>query len=409
MLNPNLLLSLPEIPCPVLSVYLDTDRAESGNCKLIPAYLIWLRCKASALADELTLAEKDLFFEQVVRVEEYLNVYRPRERGLAVFAGPHTWEVLSLPSKATHELSWGRPALFQLLWLMDDHRASGVVLLTRNGARFYLHWLGELTPLEEKEFSVNLPEWRRKDVGKFARTGADSVAGIHKSRGSQRDAFEQRMAAQYRHFYREIAGSIQLHWPPQNGGRTIFLVGLEQMVTGVLEELPAPSRERLVLVRKDLGWVSRADLARRLEPIIREWDRKREISLVESLLKTENGAVLGIDGSLLRLQQGCARSLVVEKDLETRLYRCEQCGWTDRVGDPYCTVCQGKRHSTSLREAVPGLVRRFGTAIEIVDGDAAQRLHEAGGMGAWLRQGEVSAVSREIAPSEARPRVMGTS
>lgn len=397
MLKPNLLQSLPEIPCPVLSVYLDTDRAESDNRKLTPGYMTWLRSQASALAGTVTPQEKKLCLAQLARVKEHLSAHRPRERGLAIFAGPNTWELVALQLQVKNEISWGRPALSQLLWLMDEHRACGIVVVTQKGARFYLYWLGELVKLEEKEFAADVLEWRKKDLGKFEGTGTAALPGIHKSRGSQHDVFEHRMDAQYRHFCREVAEGIQLHWPEQAGQRVIFLVGLEDIAKCILEEFPEAFRKRIVPVKEDLGWgwVSRAELQRRLEPIIQQWERQREIALVEALLSTERGVVLGIDETLVRLQQGTARSLIVENELEAGLHRCEQCGWMDRVAGPSCTVCGGKRHAASMREALPDLVRRFGTAIEIVAGEAARKLHEAGGMGAWLRPSGTLSVPQE--------------
>ncbi len=397
MLKPNLLRSLPETPPPVLTVYLDTNRAEFDNRKITPAYMTWLHSQARALAENVAPKEKQLFLEQSARVEEHLRVHRPRERGLAIFAGPAIWEVVPLQMNLRNELSWGQPSLSQLLWMMDEHRACGIVVVIRKGARFYLYWLGELIEVEEKEFSPNVLEWKKKDLGKFEHTGAGSFPGEHKTRGSQHDVFDHRMEAQYQHFYREIAEGIQLHWPDKESQRAVFLVGLEDVAKGVLEQLPDAFKERVVPVREDLGWgwVPRAELQRRLEPIIEQWEREREIGLVDALLSSERGVVLGIDETLVCLQQGIARNLIVENELDAGLYRCEQCGWLDRVAGPSCTVCNGKRQAARLREALPELVRRFGTSIEIVAGEAARKLHEAGGIGAWLRQPESASLPEE--------------
>jgi len=209
------------------------------------------------------------------------------------------------------------------------------------------------------------------------------------------------MDAQYRHFYREVAKGIQLHWTDKGSQRAVFLVCLADMANGVLDELPGAFREHVVPVREDLGWgwVSRTGLQRRLEPVIHQWERQREVVLVDALLSSDRGVVLGVDETLIRLQQGTARSLVVENDLEAGLHRCEKCGWLDRVAGPPCTVCGAKRQPASLREALPELVRRFGTSIEIVAGEAARRLHEAGGMGAWLRQAETASLPQETESS----------
>jgi hypothetical protein len=407
MLKPNLLRSLPEAPPPILTVYLDTNRAEVSNRNPTPGYMVWLRSKANALSASIPSKEKKLFLEQLKRVEELLHTHGSSQRGLAIFAGPKTWEIVALQINVRNELSWGRPSLSQLLWLMDEHRSCGIVVVIQKGARFYLYWLGELVELEEKEFASGVSEWKKKEIGKFARTGTHMTPGVHMTRGSQHDVFDHRMSAQYQHFYREVAQGMQLHWPDTESSRAVFVVGLEDMAKGILEELPEAFRGRVVPVREDLGWnwISRAQLQRRLEPKIEQWEREREVALVDALLDCERGAVLGIDETLVCLQQGTARNLVVEHDLDADLHQCKKCGWVDRVAGPSCTVCGGERQPASLREELPGLVRRFGTAIEIVAGEAARKLHEVGGMGSWLRQTEHVAELAAAGSSRGTPAI----
>ena len=69
MSKPRLLRSFPEIPPPALTVYLDTNRAEAANRRLTPAYMIWLRSQASALAGNIPPKEKKLFLEQLAQGE----------------------------------------------------------------------------------------------------------------------------------------------------------------------------------------------------------------------------------------------------------------------------------------------------------------------------------------------------
>lgn len=213
MLTLRLLRALPEIPSPVLTVYLDTDLADPANRSIMPAYRIWLKSRGEALAETIPPRERKLFFAQLARVEEYLQAGSPRQRGLALFAGPNTWEVVPLTMKVRNEAFWGRPSFGQLLWLLDEHRPCGLTVLSRKGARFYLRWLGELIQLEEKKFPAIDLTWRKKDLGKFTRPGGTiglrgprgDPQGVHKSRGTQRDVFDHRMDVQTRHFCREVA------------------------------------------------------------------------------------------------------------------------------------------------------------------------------------------------------------
>lgn len=378
MLTSRLLRALPEIPSPVLTVYLDTNLADPANRNLLPAYRIWLKSQGEALAQTVPSPERKAFLAQLARVEEYLRAGPPKQRGLALFAGPNTWEVVPLTMKVRNEAFWGRPSFAQLLWLLDEHRPCGLTVLSRKGARFYLRWFGELIQLDEKRYPVPDPGWRRKDLGKF------SQPGVYKSRGSQHDLFDRRRDAQSRHFYREVAARMQF-WTEEKSLGATFLVGSEEMAAGVFEELPKAFREQVVVVPGNLGWMPRAELRRRLERRFERWEREHEVALVDALVESERGAVLGIDETLARLQQGAARSLVVESGLDASLKRCAVCGWVDRVAGPSCTVCGGAREPASLRDALPELARRHGASIEVVAGDAAEKLRAAGGIGAWLR------------------------
>ncbi len=379
MVKADILRSLPPIPGPALTVYLDIDRAESSNRSLVPGYMIWLKSQAGVLAAELSPHEAKLFLEQFAKIEKYLRTHPPGHRGLVLFAGQNTWELVPLPMKVRNQLFWGLPSFSQLLWLLDKHRPRGIVVVTRKGTRFYLFRLGELIKLDERKFAAKTLQWGRKDLGKFARPG------IHKSRGSQRDVFEHRMAAQYKRFHRETAECIG-SWVERESLGAVFLVGLEEAATEIFENLSRTLKERVILIKEDLGWASPAELQRRLRPRVELWEREREIALVDELLGADRGVVLGIDETLVRLQQGTARSLVVESGLEASLNRCAVCGWVDRVAGPSCSACGGARQTTNLRDALPDLARRYKTSLEVVAGEAARRLHLAGGIGAWLRQ-----------------------
>jgi hypothetical protein len=72
----------------------------------------------------------------------------------------------------------------------------------------------------------------------------------------------------------------------------------------------------------------------------------------------------------------------------------------DRSASAVCAFCGGERRTVTLREILPGLSRRHQVAVEVVAGEAARKLREAGGMGAWLREFEKKEYS-SAAPSHA--------
>ena len=380
MLNPDLIESLPDLPAPVLTIYLDTNRAKSINRGLEPAYLISLKSRAKLIEEKLHPEDRESFREQVGRAEAYLRIHSPRSKGVAIFTGRDSWEFVPLEAEVEDEVHWGAPDLAQLVWLLDEHKPFGIVVVSRKRAQFFLYWLGEMLELEDKEFT--LEPSKEKEMGPIARCG-----GVRMSRGTNRDVFEHHLDAQYSHYFRQIAENIG-RWCDAEHFQSMFLIGLDEVVKGILKELSDAVREKIVLVEEDLGWVSRNELHRRIEPIIVRHEREREVALVDTLLGNERSLVVGIDETLARLQQGRIRNLVVIKGLDATLKRCGECLRVDRTMDPVCPACGRERCTVTLREILPELARRYKISVEVVSGEAGRRLQEVGGIGAWLREFE---------------------
>jgi peptide subunit release factor 1 (eRF1) len=254
-----------------------------------------------------------------------------------------------------------------------------VVVVDRSGARFYRFWLGEVEEQQKERFALDTSEWRKK-----AAVPQHPVAG--RSRGSMIDRFEQRVDAHYAQFFRDTAGRAH-EWAAREKLTPIFLVGPNEAVEPVWNELPAKVQGKAALVKGDFSKLSLAELQVRLAPEIARWKRRHELGVVESLLGQANGAraVAGLDETLLKLQQGAARELIVARGLGGKLRQCAKCQWADRSVDPACPSCGGERRLVPLRAVIPELARRHGVPVEVVAEEAGTALHKRGGMGAWLR------------------------
>jgi hypothetical protein len=295
-----------------------------------------------------------------------------------------------LQTEIANELHWGKPALSQLQWLAAEHKPYCILVMDRGGARFFGYWLGEITQLQETVFEVDVSRWKKKDMGQVARTG------VRMKRGSQRDVFEHRMDAQYESVCREMAEQANRLREKENFA-AIFLAGPEELIEPIAQHSAQEVRKRVVLIRKDLGKLAPHELQEHVEPEIDKWEREREFALVNCLLGSERGAVIGIDETLAQFQAGKLRSLLLVRDFDADLHQCKLCAWIDRSGDLRCPVCKGERRATTLRDTLPDLAVRFGADIEVVSGEAAEKLKDAGGIGAWLghqKQREVPRASR---------------
>jgi len=381
MLKPGTIQSLPELPAPLLTIYLDTNPTKQMIRGLKPDYLTRFESQAKLIAQAVPAGDLPLFLEQVQRASAYLQDHPLQCRGVIVFAGHDTWEFIPLQAEVEDEVHWGAPALSQLFWLLDEHKPHGIVLVGQKRAQLFLWWLGEMLELEEKEFRME-PS-KVKEMGPVSRP-----AGVRVPRGTDHDVYKHHVDAEYANYHRQIAKHVDL-WCAAEHLELLFVVGLVEMAKGIWRELPQGLQEKTTVIEKDLGWLeSRAELEKRIEPFVERQEREREVVLVDGLLGDSRAVVIGIDETLVQLQQGRIRNLAVVKGLDGSLRQCLKCSWADRTQDPACPACGGERQVVRLREVLPQLARRYNVSVAVVSGEAARRLQEVGGMGAWLRETE---------------------
>jgi hypothetical protein len=393
MLTNALVQSLPELASPVLTVYLDTNQAKQINRGLKPGYLTRLASQVKKIGRSVSPVQGDDFRRQAGRVDAYLRRRALRCKGIVIFAGSDAWEVVPLQLDVEDEVRWGAPALAQLYWLLDEHQPHGVVVVGQKHVQFFLYWLGEMLELEDKKFL--LAPSKGKEMGPVARSGGVQPATglparfrsrvVRVSHGTNRDVFEHHVAADYAHYYRQIAERIE-RWCAAEHLQSVFVVSLTEMANGVSAELPVALRERVIPVVKDFGWMGRAELQRRVQPVVKDHERKREVALVDTLLADSRGVVVGIDETLVQLQKGTVRSVAVVKGLDADLLRCGECLWADHSSDTRCPACGRERYPVTFREVFPELARRYNVSLEVVSGEAARKLQQAGGMAGLLNE-----------------------
>jgi Bacterial archaeo-eukaryotic release factor family 10 len=380
MLSTKQAFELSEIEAPLLTVYLNTDPAEAANRRSMPGYLSWIRKEAQNISRDVLPQEQGAFRQQVERIEEYLRDRKSTEKSMLILSGPTTWKPMPFHVPVGNELHWGRPALAQLLSLTNGGgKTSCVVAVDRARARFFAYAPGEMMPLSELKFDVNTSQWRRKEHSHMARQGTKMP------HGPQRDAYKQRMDAQYLHLCQQVAEQTK-RLCKKEGFTSVALVGSKRLTEPILEELPAELRENASLITQDFAKVDSADMAKRIAPGMKKWANEQAARRVDQLLGSGRGTVVGVDETLAQVQSGRVGTMVAASGFDARLKRCEKCGVADRSADPACPACGSARKTMMLSEILPELERAYRTAIEIVQGTAAKKLRDTGGIAGWLRQ-----------------------
>jgi hypothetical protein len=379
MLSTGLVASLSQLPQPLLTLYLNMNPSEQTNRGPNPGYLTLLKAEARSVAHDIPVIEQELFQEQLNRVEHFLRGQALGHKGFVIFSGPSTWQQLPLQVGVENELSWGRPQLSQLLGLINEHKPCCVVVVDRAGARFFQYEFGKMTELKEKKFQIDISQWKKRDHAHMARPRTKMP------HGPQVDVFKQRIEVQYSRLCREAAERIKRFWKNESPA-PIILVGSERLTGQIERALPPDLRLDTMLVKQDLARIGLADLQQRLTPRIAACVRQHEKRRVDQLLDSDHRSVIGIDEALAQLQEGRISTLVLSRDLDASLRQCVKCGLVSGSADPVCTACGSKRRAITLREALPELMLAYRTDIEMVNGQAGEKLIESGGIGGWLRQ-----------------------
>lgn len=339
----------------------------------------WLRQEGKAIAKNLRPIDVTDFRKQLNRAQEFLTDLRPKARGIVILAGPTTWKLFPLRSRVENELHWGKPALSQLLNLVDEERPSLVVAIDRAGARFFRYKLGEMTEYEESKFHVDASQWKKKEHAHMARRATEMP------HGNQRDVFNQRVNAQYMHLCHEVSKRAEA-LSKKEELFSLFLVGSKRLTQFIEAALPQSIRKNVTLVAEDLARVPRSAFQKHIGSAILAQARQHAARLVDQLLKNEHGSVLGLDETLSQLQNGRISTVIVARGLDRSMKQCVNCGLVNSSADPVCPTCGAERRAARFSDALPELLQLHRTDIEIVNGAAAERLYKAGGIGGWLRQ-----------------------
>jgi peptide subunit release factor 1 (eRF1) len=385
MYDQKRLLEITALPSPVLTVYLNTASQDHSLHPVVPASLRWFTDEGEALSRTLLPRDGRRLKEQIERFAQFLRLRRPQEKAIAAFVGPDAWEVLPLHIRLENQLQWGKPSVAQLFKLVSEHKPYGIVVVDHQRARFFRFQLGELTAIAERQYEIDESQWKRTDVGHIA------SERTRKAHGADRDLFDHRLRAQFEHLCRDTAHQL-LRLSQKHDFAGVFLVGSHRLIDSIERHSPSVASDRVVSVSEDMGGFSPTEVLRRLEPLVADYERKRQIAEVDKLMTADGGTVRDSDETLARLQAGTIHTVVVASDHDFHMRECAKCGVVSGSSDPACTVCGGERRRIALLDVLLRLSVEHRVKVEFVEGEAAQTLKKAGGIGGWLRQSKRTAV-----------------
>jgi len=272
-----------------------------------------------------------------------------------------------------HVYVYDRPYIKPLTDVLDAYGRYGVILVDREGARFYTFNLGEL----EQATGVLGEEVKR------LKHGTGSAAG---RRGGRAPAGRREEGVAYRNL-KEAADSA-VGFFDRSGITRLVLGGTEENVAQFQELLPKAIQAHVIGSFPISTDASESEVQFRSMEIIEAAAQEREAERVQQLIagwRRSSGSAVGLADTLVALQEGRVGVLLVAAGYEASGCRCQNCHYLTLKGNSeLCALCAG-----SL-EAIPDVVDnavhralRQGVEVEIVRG--ISELVEVGSIGGILR------------------------
>jgi hypothetical protein len=345
-----------------LTIYVTVDPAARENQAAHPAWRVWLKNALNDIEAGIDRAQDTFWPEIRAQAEAYFAEYQPSSKSLALLVGPDLQQAYELAVAVENEAFYGKPMVVPLLWVMEEYQPYLLVLVDHEKARFYTASLGELGFQDAMTLELDTEDWVEKsaqrtassEAGHFTRGTGSTGFG----RGNKRDEFEQRVDEHHHRFYREIAARIE-HISRDRDIQRLVLGGNEHSAHAVRDLLHESVAELVVDVQSIPMYFTTQEIIERVQPAALDYERQQEMDLVEQVI---NLAKSGGRGALGRVD--------VMQALDQQRVEVLVAPW--RLDDP------------ELEAELPARVFASSGTIELVHGEAAERLKAEGGLAARL-------------------------
>jgi len=260
------------------------------------------------------------------------------------------------------------PHIQPLLNIMDNYERCLALLISKDAARIFVVQMNEVLEYAE----IHTPD----------------IVGRHKKGGWF--ALEEDHYARHRDFHvslhlNDVTWELAGFLARQKIGR-ILVGGPEETLAMAMAELPHEIREKIIGTFSAGMYESPAEILARLDPVLREYERKTEAEAIEELITRVNKnkqAVLGMSDVLLMLNEGRVQELFVDEGLRESGSFCPACNALS-LEPGSCRYCGNELEQVNyFADLVMQKAAQMGGKIEVVPDN--EELRKSGGIGAFLR------------------------
>ena len=365
----------PKPDSPVLSIYLDIDQSKAIN--LNRGFQVALKSMLQSLEGQLqTKKERLEFASDAETVRSLIEDYPPKGKSIVLFSDKSDgffWQrTFHVPVR--NDVRWSQDTIYvrPLLDVLDEYERYGVILTDKTSARLFTVFMGEIE--EHQDAFAPAP------IKHLVTTGTDHMR-------SQMNL--QRKAEEHMKWHlKNVAEKVDT-LARQHGFDRLMIGGPEPATSELKRLLPKALRSHLVTTLHLPMITNQKQILEVTLQVEQEIERDEETKMVGDLITVaakRAGAVVGLDATLLTLQEGRIWKLVYAEGYAARGTQCTNClAYLAELQGAYSYCGEKTKVVEDLLERISERVVDAGGKMELVRSAVAGRLKESGGIGAFLR------------------------
>ncbi len=357
----------------VLSVYLGVDQSNAANINRGFVVAFESRIKEIGRTFEEEYEQRD-FDGCVDEVRKFLSTYEPHGCALVIFArsvGPLWIRELNVP--VAEQILWGPKAHVQpFLEAMDEFQTYGIVVLDHVRARTFTVSFGEIH--------------RHTEI--LAMHGARHIKTTGTDHLYSQSHFQRRTDERALNHLKRV-GDILDEIARSSPFSKLILAGAPEVTSELYRLLPKTMRQKITGFTTLPVSAPEKQILEAATSIGRATERTREAGEVDRLVTAAakgQKAVVGFADTLQALNEHRVREFVYSEGFTAACGVCEDCHVIFSSDDMNCEFCgMPLKASDDLVETATAMALAEGAAVEQLRGEAAEKLRNAGGIGAFLR------------------------
>jgi peptide subunit release factor 1 (eRF1) len=354
----------------ILSLFLDMS-VSSDNKRTYQVFLNKEKSRFAELESDRDRHHREPLGEAFARVERWLETgFDPINKGVALFTeiGGDWFEPFQLPIPIRNRLDIANhPIIGPLSEVLHQHPRYGIIIVDREHLRII-----------SSQMNV---------IGEDYRVDPDALPIPHdlQAGGYSHKDYQKRKAEEARQFARDFVEEIS-RFDQRVRPDLYVLLGTVENTRHFQEFLPKEITDRLVHVDATPVAHGAVEIMRHLQPIFEDYARRNEaaaLNLLQDRARQAHFAAVGLQDTLVNLQEGKVQRLVVARDFTTEGVQCTQCGFYLANGDGACPYCGGPlRNGVDLVES---MIRIAANQDVVIDFVAADTMRQLDGVGALLK------------------------